>query len=175
MANNQLQWVKEATGDVKVLRTMVVGSQTVLETLNSTVLRFNNHYFTRTNDPHHEMKVIAAKQIMIASLRELRLMLDLWNGKLRDMGALSQTIIDLRRQHRQTLDRIHQFKDVRNCAFHFGDPLETPDKLVELYEYVQGFDLDDLNAMLRALYDLVLQMRQEAALAAERLEKQSGS
>jgi hypothetical protein len=37
---------------------------------------------------------------------------------------------------------------------------------------VQGFDLNDLNTMLRALYDLVLQMREDAGLAAERLEKQ---
>ncbi len=171
--NDQLEWLKAATGDMKDFRGMVVGSQTVLQTLNATVLRFNQHHFAQTDDPHHEMKVIAAKQAVVASLRELRLMLDGWNEKLRRMGALSQATIDLRKQHRQTLDRIHQFKEVRNCAFHFGDPLEAPDDLAALYEYVRGFDLDDLNRMLRALYDLVLQMRQDALLAAERLEKQS--
>ncbi|MBX9682018.1 MAG: hypothetical protein K2X38_24940 [Gemmataceae bacterium] len=72
MANSQLQWLKDATGDVKAYRAMVVGSQTVLDTLNATVLRFNNHFFNRTED-HREMKTIAAKQTVIASLRELRL------------------------------------------------------------------------------------------------------
>lgn len=175
MANNQLEWLKAATGDVQVFRAMAVGAQAVLQTLNATVMRFNQHFFVQTDDPHHEMRVIAAKQIVIASLRELRLRLDDWNKKLREMNALSEKTIELRRQHRQLLDRIHQFKDVRNCAFHFGDPLEPPDDLVALYEYVQGFDLDDLNTMLRALYDLVLQMRQDALAAAERLEKQAGS
>ncbi len=176
MANNQLERLKAASGDVKVFRAMVVGAQTVLATLNETVLRFNLHYFALTDNQHREMKVIAAKQAVVASLRELRLMLDDWNKKLLDMGALSQKTIDLRRQHRQLLDRIHKFKEVRNCAFHFGDPVEAPDKLVELYEYVDGLDLDDLNEMLRALNGLVLQMREDAYLAAERLEKQqSGS
>jgi hypothetical protein len=174
--NDQLEWLKAATGDVKVLRSMVVGAQTVLQTLNATVMRFNQHFFAQTDDQHHEMKLIAAKQIVIASLRELRLRLDDWNTKLRDMGALSEKTTELRRQHRQIIDRIHKFKEVRNCAFHFGDPLEAPDKLIALYEYVDEFDLDELNVMLRALNALVLQMRDDAALAAERLEKQqSGS
>jgi hypothetical protein len=130
VANNQLQWIKAATSDVKVFRAMAVGAQAVLQTLNATIMRFNQHFFAQTDDPLHEMKVIAAKQIVIASLWELRLRLDDWNSKLRDMGALSQKTIDLRRRHRQLLDRIHQFREVRNCAFHFGDPLETPDNLV---------------------------------------------
>jgi hypothetical protein len=170
--NIPLQWVKESTGDVKVFRTMAVGWQVVLATLNATVMRFNQHHFTQTEDPHHEMKLIAAKQTVIASLRELRLRLDDWHNRLKVKGALSQETIDFRKEVLHTLDRIHQFKDVRNCAFHFGDPLEAPDKLMELYEYVQEFNLDDLNKMLRALRDLGLKMRQDALLAAEQLEKQ---
>ncbi len=172
MANIQLEWLKAATGDVKILRAMAVGWQTVLETLNSTVMRFNGHYFAKTDDPHHEMNVIAAKQIVIASLRELRLRLDKWHNKLKVMGALSQPTIDFRKEVLPVLDRIHQFKDVRNCAFHFGDPLEPPDDLVAMYEYVKSFDLDDLNEMLRALSQFGLKMQQDALLAAERLEKQ---
>jgi hypothetical protein len=176
VANSQLEWLKAASSDIKAYRAMVVGSQTVLATMTETVLRFNHHHFAHADDAHHEMKVVAAKQIVIASLRELRLMIDRWNNKLRDLGALSQATVDLRRKHRQILDRIDKFRDVRNCAFHFGDPLEVADDLIALYEYVQGFDLDDLNEMLRALYDVVVQMRQDAILAAERLEnQQSGS
>lgn len=175
MPNSQLQWIKEATGDVKVLRAMVVGWQTVLQTLESTVMRFNSQYFGKTDDPNREMKVIAAKQTVIATLRELRLRLDKWRDRLKTKGFLSQETMDLFKQIRPTLDRIHEFRDVRNCAFHFGDPLEPPDDLVDMYEYVQGFDLDDLNEMLRALTQYGMQMREDAALNAEQLEKKSGS
>ncbi len=41
--------------------------------------------------------------------------------------------------------------------------------------HVEGFDLDELNTLLRALYDFVLQMRQDALLAADWLEKQRQS
>jgi hypothetical protein len=72
VTDNPLQWIKAVTGDVKVFRAMAVGWQTVLETLNATVMRFNKHHSTLTDDPNHEMKVIAAEQTVIASLRELR-------------------------------------------------------------------------------------------------------
>jgi hypothetical protein len=121
------------------------------------------------------MKVIAAKQSVIASLRELRLRLDDWHNRLRLIGALSQATVDLRKHVRHTLDLIHQFKDVRNCAFHFGDPVEDPDSLVELYEYVEAFDLDKLNEMLRALMDFGFRMHQDALFAAERREKQGSA
>jgi hypothetical protein len=98
VAYDQLTWLNEATGDVKVFRAMVVGWQTVRETLNSTVLRFNKHHFAETSDPHNEMKVVAAKQIVVASLRELRLRLDEWHNRLRVKGVLSQTTVDLRRR-----------------------------------------------------------------------------
>jgi len=168
----QIQSLKEATGEVKILRAMALGWQAVLETLNATVLRFNKDYFVQADSPHHQMRVIAAKQTVIASLRALPQSLDSWYNKLKLVEALSETTIDFHNHLLPTLDRIRQFKDVRNCAFHFGDPLVDPDNLIAAYEYVQGFDLDDLNKLLRVLFDFGLRMQRDALLAAERLEKQ---
>ena len=53
------------------LRRMAVGWQTVAETINATVVRFNAKFFQPGTGPHDEMKLIAAKQAVMASLKEL--------------------------------------------------------------------------------------------------------
>jgi len=169
MPNLQLNWVKEGTGLEKDFRSMVVGWQTVVDTLNATVLRFNSKYFEKADDPHHPMKLIAVKAVVVASLREIKLMLEKWQNRLHQRSALSQGTKDLKKSLNPILLKIDGLKEVRNLAFHFGDPLQDPDELLGLYENIDEYKIDELNTMLRALVDLGFQMRQDALEAEERL------
>jgi hypothetical protein len=87
--NIQIRWLKEATTTEKSLVSMVVGWQTVAETINATVARFNAKFFEMSDSPHHEMKVIGAKQAVMASLKELKVSLGNWREKLGSQGILS--------------------------------------------------------------------------------------
>jgi hypothetical protein len=168
--NTQLGWLKNAPADQKRFVGMVVGWQTVAETINATVAHFNAKFFQPGTGPHEEMKLIAAKQAVMASLKELLVGLGNWRDALARTGNLSEESKRLWKQLEPTLQQINQFKAIRNCAFHFGDYLEPPDQLAEMYESVRDQDIDALNAMLRALYDFGFQLRQDALSVVERLK-----
>ncbi len=82
-----LRWI------VLAFAAMVVGWQAVIETINSTVARFNARYFEEAQGPHHEMKVIVAKQAVVAALKELHVSLGNWRDKLAIGGNLSEESI----------------------------------------------------------------------------------
>jgi len=163
--NIQLQWLKEADPGDQQFVSMVVGWQTVAETLNATVNRFNAKFLQESDDKHHEMKVIAAKQALMASLKELRLALEKWLAKLRQEGVLSDKSDTMWKTLQPILQKINAFRDIRNCAFHFGDFIDPPADMIALYEDVQSHDIEELNTMLRALYDLGFQFRADAMAA----------
>ncbi|MBO0700344.1 MAG: phage tail sheath family protein, partial [Zavarzinella sp.] len=74
-----------------------------------------------------------------------------WHNKLWEKQAPSRKTIKYRKSICQTLERLHQFKEVRDSAFHFGDPLKDPDSLIEMYERMRDLRLGDPNQVLRAL------------------------
>jgi hypothetical protein len=167
----ELRWLKEAATDAKLYVGMVVGWQTVIETINATVTRFNAKLLERMDDRQHALKVIAAKQSIIAALRELRRSLEKWHAKLAQLGALSDESKALWKKLHSTLERIDQFKDLRNCAFQFGDFLEDPNDLAVLYEGIKAHDITELNKMLHALHDFGLRLRADAMVAIEKLKQ----
>ena len=75
---------------------------------------------------------------------------------------------------RSTLGQIDHFRDVRNLVYHWADPVASqipdPNDLVELYEHIDAFDLEDLNTMLRTLMEVGEHMRQDAMQAIDRLK-----
>jgi hypothetical protein len=170
-SNIQLNWLKTAAAAEKPYVAMVVGWQTVRETLNSTVMRFNSKFFDPTNDPHHQMKIIAAKQSVVASLKELLVSIGRWRDKLGSAQQLSDESKQLWKQLHPTLDKIKQFRDIRNCAFHFGDYLEEPDTLESMYDEINMYNLDSTNEMLRALYSMGQQLEADAMAAITKIQQ----
>jgi hypothetical protein len=168
MPNTQIEWLSAGSEAEKDFRCMVVGWQTVVQTLNATVLRFNSEFFEMSADPHQEMKLIAAKAMVVASLREIKLMLEKWQNRLYHRSALSEATKTLKKSLNPTLLTIDELKEVRNLAFHFGDPIQEPDVLLGLYEEIDAYDIEELNKMLRALIDLGFRMRQDALEAQAR-------
>ncbi len=165
LMNIQLQWLKDAEAADQQFVSMIVGWQTVAETLNATVNRFNAKFLQQSDDKHHEMKVIAAKQAVMASLKELRLALEKWFAKLRRERALSAESETMWTTLQPTLQEINAFRDIRNCAFHFSDFIDPPADMIAIYEDVQSHDIDELSTMLGALYDLGFQFRADAMAA----------
>ncbi|MBY0231279.1 MAG: hypothetical protein K2W96_18510 [Gemmataceae bacterium] len=161
----QLSWLKEAPSAGKPFIGMVVGWQTVVETINATVARFNDRYFKQ--EEGQEMKVIAAKQAVIAALKELAVALGNWRGKLAKAGHLSEESKRLWKSIEPVVRRVDQFKDVRNCAFHFGDFLSDPDDLAAMYEEIRDADLGMLNESLKALEGYGFRLRDDALAASE--------
>jgi len=163
--NSQLNWLKSADSEKLPFISMIVGWQTVRETINSTVDRFNKNHFEKPTNNHHAMKIIAAKQTVMASLRELRLSLGSWRDKLAISEKLSEESKLTWKKLLPILEKIHTFRDVRNTAFHFGDMTTPPLDLISLYEYIDRFDLEEMNAMLRALHDFGEQLSKDARVA----------
>jgi hypothetical protein len=168
VSNVQLQWLNEATPAEKPFVAMIVGWQTVAETINATVARFNARYFADQTGPHEEMKLIAAKQAVVASLKELLVSLGNWRDKLARDGHLSDESKQLWKQVEPTTRFINQFKSVRNCAFHFGDHLAEAAELAEMYEAVRDADIESLNSTLRALEEYGFQLRGDALAALQK-------
>ena len=119
MPNLQIDWVKAGSGVEKDFRAMVVGWQTVVDTLNASVLRFNSKFLDKTEDPHDPMKLIAAKAVVVASLREIKLMLAKWQNRLHQRSALSQATKDLKKSLNPILRKIDSLKDVQTCSLPF--------------------------------------------------------
>lgn len=57
---------------------------------------------------------------------------------------------------------IDSFRDIRNCAFHFGDFREKPATLIAMYEEIRDLDIQKLNMMLKALTNIGSQLSSDA-------------
>src|SRR5437763_1240134 len=97
MAHPQLQWIRDAAEPEQTFRRMVIGWQSVLAALNATVLAFNSEYLrsdaAKEANPHHGMKEIAIKKLVIGSLREIKPRLYEWYWELDKRGVLSSASI----------------------------------------------------------------------------------
>src|SRR5262245_59830474 len=101
--------------------------------------------------------LISAKMAVVAALQEVRDLLNKWQGELRKQNTANPATAAFRGSVGATLERIDQCRDVRNLVYHFADPVSSqvqdPDELIRLYKDIDGFNLDDLNGMLRTLID----------------------
>lgn len=169
VGNKQLEWLKGAAPQQKAFVRMVVGWQRAVVGLNATVELFNAEFFRRSDNP---MKLISAKLMVVAALQEIRDLLNKWQGELRKLNAANPDTDRLRGEKRAVLERIDQFRDVRNLVYHFADPIASeiadPDELAALYEAIDAHDLSDLNEMLRALIDIGERMKLDAMTAIDK-------
>ena len=171
MNDVQVDWLKTARPDEKPFVRMVVGWQRVVVGLNAMVEAFNTEHFRKSENP---MKLISAKLMIVAALQEVRDLLNKWQGELRKKSATNSATDALRGSVRSTLDRIDQFRVVRNLVYHSADPLTSQvpnaDDPAKLYEDIDAFDLEDLNTMLRTLIKVGEHMRKGALQAIDRLK-----
>ena len=154
----QIQWVDEATEPARSYRRMVVGWQNVLVSLNAPVLAFNAEYLKSVElkeaNPHHGMKEIAIKKLAIGSLREIKPRIYEWYRELEKRGVLTTATIQEKEKVKHVVKQVEKFDDVRNLAFHYGDPVEPTDSLLQLYREIEGWDIGTLNRILRDLVSL---------------------
>lgn len=153
MGHEQIEWIKEAKEPQKTYRAMIVGWQNATYVINAVVKRFNEEFFNeenKTNDPHYGMKEIAIKKLIVASLHELKPCLDQWCATLNCDGKLSEDLKKAKAHIRGELKKVEKFKDIRNTTFHYGDPVEDPDTLVQIYEDIDQLSLAELNGILKA-------------------------
>lgn len=157
MSHSQIEWIEQAADPQKTFRRMVVGWQNVVVSLNATVLAFNSEYFKRDAEdasPHQGMKEIAIKKLVLGSLRELKPRLDDWYRELDAMGAVSPESKSKKTQVRKVIVQVEKFDSIRNLAFHYGDPIEPTDSLIQLYKEIDRWDINLLNRVLRDLVAL---------------------
>jgi hypothetical protein len=170
MGNSQVEWLKTAAPEQKPLVRMVVGWQRVVVGLSAMVELFNTEFFRRCDNP---MKLISAKLMVVAALKEIRGLLDKWQGELRRLNVTNPDTDRLRREKRVVLAKIDQFRDVRNLVYHFADPIASeiadPDDLAALYEAIDANDLDSLNEMYRTLVEIGERMKTDAIVAIDKV------
>lgn len=162
MPHSQIEWIEQASEPQKTYRRMVVGWQSVLATLNATVLAFNSEYFKRESGPHQGMKEIAIKKLVLGSLREIKPRLDDWYREMDQLGAVSSDTAAEKTRVRNVVARVEKFDDVRNLAFHYGDPIEPTDSLLLLYKEIETWDIEFLNRILRDLVSLGEKLKADA-------------
>jgi hypothetical protein len=158
MTHPQIRWINEASEPSKTYRKMVVGWQSVLASLNATVLAFNSEYLkseaAKDANPHHGMKEIAIKKMVIGALREIKPRLYEWYRELETRGVLSAATVEEKKRVKHVAAQVEKFDEVRNLAFHYGDPVEPTDSLLQLYQDIESRDIDFLNRVLRNLISL---------------------
>lgn len=156
MSNTGIDWIEEASDPERMYRRMVIGWQTILRSLNATVLAFNGQYLKDESgkENHQEMREIAVKKLVIGSLREIKPQLDAWYNKLESHCALSDKTKNEKIRVRQVVKQVEKFHDIRNNAFHYGDPNADTDELLQLYKDISNTNINLLNQVLRALVSL---------------------
>lgn len=166
MAHEQLEWIRDAAEPARTFRRMVVGWQAVLAALNATVLAFNSEYLkseaAKEANPHHGMKEIAIKKLAIGSLREIKPRLYEWYRELETRGVLSAASIEEKKRVKSVVAQVEKFDDVRDLTFHYGDPVEPTESLLQLYEDADRLDIAFLNRVLRDLVSLGEQLKADA-------------
>jgi len=158
MPHSQITWIDEADDPQRTFRRMVVGWQNILITMNATVLAFNAEYLKppdeKNANPHHGMKEIAIKKLVIGALREIKPQLDDWYRSMDELGALTDKTKDEKKRVRAVARQVDKFVRIRNNAFHFGDPNEDTDWLIQLYKEIENADINLLNQVLRDFVSL---------------------
>ena len=164
MPNTELNWIEDASDPERMFRRMVIGWQMILRSLNATVLAFNDEYLKseKDKDNHQEMREIAVKKLVIGSLREIKPQLDDWYRELDDHDALSQESRDEKKRVRTVAKQVDKFVRIRNNAFHYGDPNEDTDYLLQLYKDIANADINLLNRVLKDLVSLGEQLKSDA-------------
>ena len=154
--NKQVEWVVDGDGDTRRYRSMVIGWQNVIYTINVLVEKFNSELLDQEEDtPNEPMREVAIKKLIIGALFELEICIGIWTNELRKCGLFTGDLVDKKREIRKTFKEVKKFKDIRNkIGFHFDDPYLDPTSLLSLYEKVDGFSLDYLNHMLRSIIKL---------------------
>jgi len=111
--------------------------------------------YVKDNEPN-DMEKIALKRMVIACLHEIKPQIYRWYNTLDSMGALSDESKKMRadKVFRKILLQTEKFKKLRNLAFHYGDPTEDTDSLVDLYKQIDSMTLAHLNLILRNTVDL---------------------
>jgi hypothetical protein len=129
-------------------------------------LTFNSYYLksqeAKDADAHHGMKEIAIKKLIIGALREIKPRLYYWYRELETRGALSAATAEEKKRVKYVAAQVEQFDDVRNLAFHYGDPVEPTDSLLRLYQDVEQRDMEFLNRVLRDLVSLGERLKADA-------------
>jgi len=150
----KIEWIEEAKEPEKTFRRMIVAWQNSRYLLQRTVMAFTEEY-VKDNEPN-DMEKIALKRMVIACLHEIKPQIYRWYNTLDSMGALSDESKKMRadKVFRKILLQTEKFKKLRNLAFHYGDPTEDTDSLVDLYKQIDSMTLAHLNLILRNTVDL---------------------
>lgn len=149
-----IEWIEDASEPQKTLRKMVVAWETVRYLLSKTVLSFNEEYFEK--EKPNDMEKIAMKRMVIAALFEIKPKIDGWYKDLDDRGLLSKRSAELKIEKRKIIDqaRKFEFENIRNLTFHYGDPTEDTESLLDLYKKIDAISIGHLNLILRSLSDI---------------------
>lgn len=162
--HSQIDWVRSAEEPKRTYRRMVVGWQNANLAIGAYVMAFNATFLNqeKRKSPHYGMEEIAKKKQIIAAPYEVRDRLNEWYHALDKLGALSPESKSERIRVRKIWGRMSAYVGVRNATFHFGDPLEESDKLMQLYEQIDATDVDFLNELLEAMRSLGEKFKNDA-------------
>ncbi len=149
----QIDWIRKSPTDKKEYRRMVVGWQNSEAVLHTLIKSFNREYLKSKSEQkeHHGMKEIALKKLIISSMVELKVKVDSWVAKLNQDGEDTTVLNKARKANRPLLEKAEQLRDIRNIAFHFGDVMLGGNELVQLYEEIANWSLEELNNILVAI------------------------
>jgi hypothetical protein len=100
------------------------------------------------------MKEIAIKKLIVSSMVELKCKVDEWVGKLNKNGEDTQAINQEKKASKALLGKAEQLRDIRDIGFHYGDVMLPADEMIQLYQAIDQWNLQELNDILGAIYKI---------------------
>lgn len=153
----QVDWIKTASEAQRPFRAGVVGWQNSVYVVCQLIE--NHKAVTQENpskiDPHHPMKCLVSRRLVIASLQELATKVHVWCATLHKSKIDCSTLDAVCAVHNATLERAkRQWEPIRQLAFHFNDLSLPSDDLIKVYGAVDLVSDNEIDNVWNAIWSI---------------------